>query len=128
MEIIKVKEICGEYCIDENDVQVVSKKIIEKLNENIKVILDFSEVNLVLMAFFNGLFSGLFKKFDQTIIENLIGLTESTHDAVVKKYTRSLENAKMFYSYPCKVQNQICDMVDKIFSKEIALNNHLGTS
>ncbi|GEM_PF-2856116 len=128
METIKVKEICGEYCIDENDVLELSKRIIEQLNTNLKVTLDFNGVDTVLTAFFNGLLSELFSKFDQTKIQNLIEFTDSTSDSIKKKYARSFENAKKFYSAPREVQNQIKDRINKIFNKEISLNEPLGAS
>ncbi len=95
---------------------------------NISVILDFSEVNIVLTAFINGLLSKIFSRCELTKIQNLIGFTESTHNSIIKKYTRSFDNARKFYSLPQEKQAEIKDRLNKIFNMEIALNNPLSIS
>jgi hypothetical protein len=122
MEIIRVQKICGEYCIAEDDVQELSQEIAERLEKNQKVILDFSEVNTVLTAFFNGLLSELFIKFDADKIQNFIEFAATTSVSIRKRYASSFITAQKFYSASPEVQNQIRANVDKIFNQEISLN------
>lgn len=128
MKTIKVKEICGDYCIAENDVQELSREIVKKLEKNEKISLDFSDVNTVLTAFFNGLFSELFANFEAEKIQNYIEFAESTSDSIRKRYSSSFNTAKKFYSASQEVQNQIRAKVDKIFNQEISLNEPFGAS
>ncbi|MBD3290219.1 DUF4325 domain-containing protein [candidate division KSB1 bacterium] len=128
METINVNEICGEYCIAENDVEKLSQEIIKNLENNVKVSLDFSEVNTVLTAFFNGLLSELFTKFDADIIQNFIEFKQPTSESILKRYSKSFNTAKKFFSTEPEVQDQIKAKVNKIFNKEICLNESLSAS
>lgn len=117
---IKVKDLCGEFCIDENDISQLAKIIVKELKKNNKIELDFQGVDTVLTAFFNGLMGELFEQFDYQVINKSIIFEKSTSRNIKNKYEKSLENAKAFYSNPAKIQKNIRRKIDTIF-KEIEI-------
>lgn len=118
---IRVKEICGEYCIDENDVKQLSKVIIENIHEQNAVELDFEGVDTVLTAFFNGLVGELFQHFDFQTIKKTISFSESSQANLAEKFRKSLYNAKNFYEAPREVQIQVKEKINRYFT-EIDVN------
>lgn len=125
---IKVFDLCGEYCIDENDVKNLSQVLIDEIRNGYKVELDFSEVDTVLTAFLNSVIGDLFEEFDYNIIKQHFTFTEDTSKAIKEKFYRSLENAKNFYESPKEKQEEIKERVRKIFIKEIDVNEPIQHS
>jgi hypothetical protein len=118
---ISVLNLCGEFCIDENDVTALAETIISNLDKQTQVLLDFSGVDTVLTAFFNGLMGKLFEKFDYETLHSQVGFVERTPENVRSRYEKSLQNARAFYSAPADVRNTIKEKIDVIF-KEIDLD------
>lgn len=118
---IKVKEICGEFCIDENDVKQLSKVIIENIQKQNAVELDFEGVDTVLTAFFNGLVGELFQYFDFKTINQMVTFSESSQANLADKFQKSLSNARNFYEAPKEVQIQVKEKINRYFT-EIDVN------
>lgn len=119
--IIDVKALCGEYCIDENDVTNLADAITLHLKSGDPVELNFQEVDTVLTAFFNGLFGQLFKVFDSATLESKIAFVENTPESIRSRYGKSFQNAKAFYNSPANVQQVIRKKIDRLF-KEIEVD------
>ncbi len=118
---IDVHKLCGEYCIDVNDVSALAETIILNLENNNSVLLDFSKVDTVLTAFFNGLMGKLFEKFNYETIQSQISFSEGTSENIRSRFEKSLQNARAFYSTPPDVQETIKEKIEVIF-KEINLD------
>ncbi len=121
-DIIKIKDVCGEFCIDENDIQNLNNLIYQNLIDKKEIILDFTDVDTVLSAFFNGLLSELFKTFKYNEIQNFVKFSKNTSPSINDKFNKSLENAKKFFDLSEKDQKRIREKVNQIFRQEINLN------
>lgn len=125
---IKVKDVCGEYCIDENDVQNIYEDIVESLEKEEEIELDFEGVDTVLTAYFNSLIGELFKKYNFDFIKKYISFSDETPPRIIDKFSKSLENARRFYESSVEEQDKIKDRVSKIFRREIDINEPLPDS
>jgi len=119
---INVKDLCGEFCIDENDVKQLSQAIAENLGKQNTVELDFAGVDTVLTAFLNGLVGELFQRFEYQTIKNSISFSHNSPVNIAGKFEKSLYNAKTFYEAPKQVQSKIKEKVNRIFT-EIDIND-----
>lgn len=114
---IRVKELCGEYCIDEHDVNQLAAAIITRLKQSEPVILDFEGVDTLLTAFFNGLLGKLFAELDFTTIKESVTFADSTPAIIRDKFQKSLENARVYYTAPQDIQKTIRKKITNIFTE-----------
>lgn len=113
---IKVRELCGEYCIADADAKILADAIVENLNDEKPVTLDFEKVDTVLSAFFNSLFSHLVNQFTLEQISSGIKLNGSSSESVQKKYQLSLNAAQNFLEKPEEIRSIIRRRVNREFN------------
>lgn len=98
MEIINIANtIKSEFAISPEDGDIIYSLIETKLQKNTAMILDFSNVDMMTVAFLNNAIGKLYKTFDKQQLNKLISMQNiSDSDLILLK--KVIERAKLTFT------------------------------